>query len=255
MGDPLVLETRDGPVLRLTLNDPARLNALSAALIAALDAALARAGQDAGVRVVILSAAGRVFSAGHDLAELQADGPALTRLFEACGTLMARIAALPQPVVAEVQGVATAAGCQLVATCDLAIASDKARFGVNGINLGLFCTTPAVALTQVVMPKVAFEMLSTGAFIPAARALEIGLVNRVVAPDALTDEVRALAETLATKDPAALAMGKRAVRAMAGLTTAEAYRLAVPVMVENALRPDTQAGIAAFLTRSAAPGA
>lgn len=255
MSDPLLLEERDGPTLRLTLNDPARLNALSGAMIAALDAALARAELDPSVRVVVLAAAGRVFSAGHDLSELQADEGALMQLFDACGGLMGRIAALPQPVIAEVQGVATAAGCQLVATCDLAVASDKARFGVNGINLGLFCTTPAVALTRVVAPKIAFEMLATGAFIPAARALEIGLVNRVTAPEALTAEVRALAATLAAKDPAALAMGKRAVRAMAGLPVAEAYRLAVPVMVENALRPDTQAGIAAFLTRSAAPGA
>lgn len=255
MSDPLVLETRDGPVLRLTLNDPARLNALSGAMIAALDAALAGAGLDVTVRVVVLAASGRAYSAGHDLSELRADERALRQLFDACGGLMARIAALPQPVVAEVQGVATAAGCQLVATCDLAIASEKARFGVNGINLGLFCTTPAVALTQVVAPKAAFEMLATGAFIPAARALEIGLVNRVVAPDALTAEVHALAATLAAKDPVALAMGKRAVRAMAGLPVADAYRLAVPVMVENALRPDTQTGIAAFLTKSAAPGA
>ena len=252
-----LLERSDtGAVARLRLNSPANYNALSREMIAALDAALREAGEDQAIRVVILAAEGKAFCAGHDLRQMQAaradadDGAAETeRLFADCAAMMQRIAALPQPVIAEVQGIATAAGCQLVASCDLAVAAEGARFGVNGITIGLFCATPMVALTRAIPPRAAFEMLVTGDFIDAPRARELGLVNRVVAAERLADETMALAQHIATRLPAAVALGKRAFRAQLGLGTAEAYGVAAPAMCENFMLPDTAEGIAAFLEK------
>jgi enoyl-CoA hydratase/carnithine racemase len=252
----LVLRQDDGPVARLVLNAPDRLNALSDAMLAALGAALTGLRDDPRIRVVILAGAGRAFCAGHDLREMQAarqapDGgaAAFADLFARCATVMRMIPALPQPVIAEVQGIATAAGCQLAASCDMVVAAETARFGVNGVNIGLFCSTPMVALTRAIPPRAAFEMLVTGEFIPAARAQALGLVNRIAAPERLSEETTALARTIAGKLGAAVRIGKRAFHAQAGLPLAEAYRLTGDVMVANMMRADTEEGIAAFLDK------
>jgi enoyl-CoA hydratase/carnithine racemase len=174
---------------------------------------------------------------------------ALQALFDRCAAVMQQISALPQPVIAQVQGVATAAGCQLAATCDLIVAAETARFGVNGINLGLFCSTPAVALSRRLAPGAAFELLTTGEFLSAPRAHALGAVNRLAPPDQLAEETRRLATSIAAKDPAAIRLGKRAFQAQLGQPLPEAYRLAGEIMVENALLPDTVAGIQRFLDR------
>lgn len=252
----LVLREDLGPVARLTLNSPANYNALSVEMIAALSEALDAAGGDEGVRAVILAAGGKAFSAGHDLRQMQgarqsedAGRAAYESLFAECAAMMQKIAALPQPVIAQVQGIATAAGCQLVASCDLAVAAEGVRFGVNGVNIGLFCATPMVALTRAIPPRAAFELLVTGEFIDAARARELGLVNRVVPAERLEEETLALARTIASKLPAAVRMGKRAFRAQLGLSTAEAYESAGATMCENIMLPDTAEGMAAFLDK------
>jgi enoyl-CoA hydratase/carnithine racemase len=254
----LVLRQYDGPVARLVLNAPERLNALSDAMLAALGAALTEVRNEPGIRVVILAGAGRAFCAGHDLREMQAarqapDGgaAAFADLFARCATVMQMIPALPQPVIAEVQGIATAAGCQLAASCDMVVAAETARFGVNGVNIGLFCSTPMVALTRAIPPRAAFEMLVTGEFIPAARAQALGLVNRIAAPERLAEETAGLARTIASKLTAAVRIGKRAFHAQAGLPLPEAYRLTGDVMVANMMRADTAEGIAAFLDKRA----
>jgi enoyl-CoA hydratase/carnithine racemase len=255
MGD-LIRREDAGTVTRLTLADPARLNALSTAMLDALDAELAALEGDRRTRVVILAAEGRAFCAGHDLMEMQAarqapDGgaDALAALFDRCAAVMQRLVALPQPVIAEVQGAATAAGCQLVASCDMALAAEGARFGVNGVNIGLFCSTPMVALTRAIPPRAAFEMLVTGEMIPADRARDLGLVNRVVPAARLAEETAALAARIASKLTAAVRIGKRAFHAQAGLPLAEAYRVTGAAMVENMLWAETDEGIAAFLDR------
>ena len=243
-------------VATLTMTAPERLNALSTPMISALHAELDRIAEDATVRVVILRGAGRAFCAGHDLNELRdlRAGPdkgaaGLKILFDRCAALMTRIQSLPQPVIAQVQGLATAAGCQLVATCDLAVASDEARFGVNGVNIGLFCSTPMVALTRNVTRKMAFEMLTTGRFLTAEEAATEGLINRVVHADNLDRDTRALAETIAAKLPAAVRIGKEAFYAQAAMTTAEAYAFTGAVMIENMALEATAEGIDAFLTK------
>ncbi len=252
----LVLREGIGRVARLTLNSPANYNALSVEMIAALSDALDDAGRDEGVRAVILAASGKAFSAGHDLKQMQgarqsedAGRGAYGALFGACAVMMQKIGALPQPVIAQVQGIATAAGCQLVASCDLAVAAEGVRFGVNGVNIGLFCATPMVALTRAVPPRAAFELLVTGEFIEADRARELGLVNRVVPAGRLEAETLALAELIASKLPAAVRMGKRAFREQVGLSTADAYALAGATMCENVMLPDTAEGMAAFLDK------
>jgi len=211
---------------------------------------------DDTVRVVILAAAGKLFSAGHDLKEMTShrtdadQGRAyFEHTFGLCSRLMQSIVDLPKPVIAEVDGMATAAGCQLVASCDLAVASNQSRFGVNGIDVGLFCTTPAVALTRAISRKRAMEMLLTGEMIDAAVALEFGLVNRVVPSESLNEVVSGLARIIAAKSPLAVMMGKRAVTEQAGLKLAEAYERASRVMVENMLTPDAEEGISAFLEK------
>lgn len=256
MTDPILLRHDDGGIATLTLNAPGSLNALSDAMLAALSDAFTALTTDRSIRVIILRGTGRAFCAGHDLKEMQAarqspdKGAAYFQsLFDRCATMMQMIPALPQPVIAQVHGIATAAGCQLAASCDMVVAADDARFGVNGVNIGLFCSTPMVALTRKVPPAVAFEMLTTGEFMPAPRARDVGLVNRIATPHALDAETRRLAETLAAKLTAAVKIGKRAFYDQQGLPLDQAYAHAGAVMVENMLWRDTDEGINAFLAK------
>jgi enoyl-CoA hydratase/carnithine racemase len=256
MTDIPLLRADSGGVATLTLNAPKTLNALSDAMLAALSAELAALASDRSIRVVILRATGKAFCAGHDLREMQAarqspdkGAAAFADLFNRCATVMQAITALPQPVIAEVHAIAAAAGCQLVASCDLVVASDQAKFGVNGVNIGLFCSTPMVALTRKVPPAIAFEMLTTGAFIDAQRAAQVGLVNHVTPAEDLESHTRALAETIASKLTAAVKIGKSAFYDQIGLPLAEAYDHAGKVMVENMLWRDTDEGITAFLEK------
>ena len=246
---------RQGPILRLTLNNPPA-NALSVELMESLQSALDSARDELGVRVIVISAAGKLFSAGHDLKQMTVHrsdedrGEAFfEHTFDLCSRLIQSVVEHPKPVIAEVGGLATAAGCQLVASCDLAFASDKARFGVNGIDVGLFCSTPAVALTRSIAPKRAMEMLLTGEMIDAATALEFGLVNRVVPSETLTEAVNTTAKTIAAKSPLALKLGKQAVMRQSGLSLAEAYERTSRVMVENMLAADAEEGISAFIEK------
>jgi enoyl-CoA hydratase/carnithine racemase len=247
--DLLDIEHR-GPVAHLTLNRAAKYNVLSAPMIACLQHTLTTLAVDQ-VRVVVLGAGGKAFSAGHDLTEMGPDVSvdAMRALFTACSELMLTIQRIPQPVIARVHGVATAAGCQLVASCDLAVASSDARFAVSGINLGLFCSTPAVAISRNMLQKPALEMLLTGEFIDAATARERGLVNRVVPPEALDAEVEKLAMTIAAKSPAAIAAGKRLFYQQRELAIEMAYTRASDVMAHNAVLDDAQQGIARFSRR------
>lgn len=252
----LIRREGHGPVARLAMTGGASYNALSHEMLAALADALDRLAGDEAVRAVILAAEGKAFSAGHDLKQMQAaradaDGgqAAYEALFADCARVMQAIGALPQPVIAQVQGIATAAGCQLVASCDMAVAAEGVRFGVNGINIGLFCATPMVALTRAIPPRAAFEMLVTGEFIDAQRARELGLVNRVVPPERLAEETMALAQLVASKLPAAVRLGKRAFRDQLGLGLADAYRQTGAVMCQNLMLPDTDEGMAAFLDK------
>ncbi len=257
MTDPSLLrEDLEGDIARLTLNTPGSLNALSDAMLAELSDCLEGLAQEAGTKVVILRGAGKVFCAGHDLKEMQAGRQSPDKgaayfadLFDRCAQVMKAITTLPQPVIAQAHGIATAAGCQLVATCDMAVAAEGTRFGVNGVNIGLFCSTPMVALTRNVHAKQAFEMLVTGEFIDATRAREIGLVNRVVPPEALEEETLALARLVASKLGAAVRIGKRAFYDQARLSLPEAYAHTAAVMVENMLLRDTDEGISAFLEK------
>jgi enoyl-CoA hydratase/carnithine racemase len=252
----LVEFERRGAVAHLTMNAPGSLNALSDAMLAALKARLTEIGASTEIRAVVLKGAGKVFCAGHDLKEMQAGRAAPDKgrayfadLFARCAEVMQMIPALPQPVIAEAHGIATAAGCQLVASCDMAVAAEGTRFGVNGVNIGLFCSTPMVALTRNVPRKMAFEMLTTGEFIDAARAREIGLVNRVVPHDQLDAEAHRLAETVAAKLSLAVKIGKRAFYDQMTLDTAAAYDHAAAVMVENMLARDTAEGLQAFIEK------
>lgn len=256
MTDPLILKTSANGVTTLTLNSPQSLNALSDAMLAVLKSEFTALSEDAATRVIILKGAGKAFCAGHDLKEMQAGRAAPDKgrayfadLFARCAEVMQMIPKLPQPVIAEVHGIATAAGCQLVASCDMAVAADGTRFGVNGVNIGLFCSTPMVALTRNVPAKIAFEMLTTGQFFDANRARDVGLVNRVVAHDALATETLALAEAVAAKLSAAVKIGKRAFYDQIDMSVADAYDHAAAVMVENMLCRDTEEGIAAFLEK------
>ena len=249
----LVLRNDLGAIARLTLNAPGNLNALSLAMLDSLSDALATLAADPAIRIVILEGAGRAFCAGHDLREMLAlrDGPegGLGDLFSRCSAVMAQIAALPQPVIAQVHGIATAAGCQLVAACDMAVAAEGTRFGVNGVNIGLFCATPMVALTRAIAPRVAFEMLATGRFVETGEALSLGLITRAAPANELAEVTEALATTLAAKLPAALQLGKRAFRAQAALSVDQAYAAMSAVMVANMALEDTAEGIAAFLDK------
>jgi enoyl-CoA hydratase/carnithine racemase len=248
---PPVLERRAGGVAFLTLNRPAQYNALSEQMLAALEAALESLAADSAVRAVVLGGAGKAFCAGHDLKQMKANRSFeyYRRLFDDCSRLMMRIQTLPQPVIARVHGLATAAGCQLVAMCDLAIAADTARFAVSGVNIGLFCATPSVALTRNVGRKVAFEMLVTGEFIDARAAVERGLINRCVASDRLDREVGAVTAAIVAKPPSAIAAGKALFYRQLELGIAEAYQLAGAAMACNLIEDSAQEGVAAFIEK------
>lgn len=252
----LVQRTDHGAVARLVLNNPAKLNALSTEVLIAFNDRLAAIAADPSVHAVVLSGAGKVFCAGHDLREMtdarQApDGgkAAFETLFDRLVGSLRLIRDMPQPVIAQVHGIATAAGCQIVASADMAVAADGTRFGVNGVNIGLFCSTPMVALTRNMPRKQAFELLTTGGFIEADRAAELGLINRAVPADQLDDHVQQLAETLAAKLPAAMRVGKRLFYDQLEQPVDSAYRMTAAAMVENMLEPDTAEGISAFLEK------
>lgn len=254
--EPLVHIMRDGAVLRLTLNRPKARNALSEGLMAALQSALDEGANDKAVRVIVLAANGPVFSSGHDLKEMTAHrGDAdkgrafFAGLFEQCSKLMQTIVRHPKPIIAQVQGIATAAGCQLVASCDLAIASTAARFATPGVNIGLFCSTPMVALSRNVARKAAMEMLLTGEMISAEDAFRIGLVNRVVAPEMLEAETMKLAERIAAKPRATVKIGKEAFYRQLEMPLSEAYDYASRVMTENMLNAEANEGICAFVEK------
>jgi enoyl-CoA hydratase/carnithine racemase len=251
MSPPPLLRQIDGGLARLTLNDPGHANALSDAMMAALSRAVADLGADPAVRVIVLGAAGKVFCAGHDLAELRSseDPAAHAALFARCAALMQAIVASPKPVIARVQGAAVAAGCQLVASCDLAYAADTARFAVSGINLGLFCSPPAVALSRAVGRKHALEMLLTARFVGAAEAAAMGLINRAVPAGELDAAVDEAARAIASKPAEAIALGKAAFNRQLGLPLAEAYAAASQAMVENLAFDSAKAGIDGFLKR------
>jgi enoyl-CoA hydratase/carnithine racemase len=251
--EPPVLRSDEGAVAVLTLNRPAARNSLSRDMLAALAARLGEIAADDGVRAVVLAAAGPVFCAGHDLKELTArradpDGGAafFQECMAACGGVMQAVAGLPQPVVAAVQGIATAAGCQLVATCDLAVAADTAKFCTPGVDIGLFCSTPAVALSRAVARKPAMEMLLLGEMVPAEEARRIGLVNRVVPAGQALDATMDFARRIASRSAVAVRMGKRSFNRQLGLPLPDAYEAAGAVMVENLLAADAAEGIGAF---------
>ncbi|HEY2841171.1 MAG TPA: enoyl-CoA hydratase [Pirellulales bacterium] len=247
---PLVRSERSGAVAILTLANPARRNALSRALLTELREHFRALAADAGVKCVILRAEGPAFSAGHDLRELQAASETeLTEIFALCTQVMEAIRLLPTPVIAEVQGVATAAGCQLAATCDLVIAADDASFATPGVRIGLFCSTPAVALARAVSTKKALEMLLTGEAISATEAERAGLVTRVVPRVELSARTLALAQQIATSAAGVLAIGKRTFYEQLPLDRSQAYSVAEQAMVDCALSADAKEGIAAFLEK------
>ncbi len=245
-------------ILRLTLNDVGRRNALSEAMLGALGATFNEAGADPAVRVIVLAANGPAFCAGHDLKEMTAGRAAedggrayFSHVMALCAGVMQGIVACPKPVIAEVTGVATAAGCQLVASCDLAIAAETAKFSTPGVHIGLFCSTPMVALSRNVANKHAMEMLLTGDMISAARAAEIGLVNRSVPDEALRAATLEMAGKIASKSSMTLATGKQAFYAQREMRLADAYAYASQVMVDNMLARDAEEGIGAFIEKRA----
>jgi enoyl-CoA hydratase/carnithine racemase len=251
----LVSRERHGGIVRLTIDNPPA-NALSLNLMQSLQDELDTARDEKDVRVVVIAAAGSLFSAGHDLKEMTShradcdEGKSFfEHVFAVCSRLMQSIVSLPKPVIAEIDGVATAAGCQLVASCDLAFASDRSKFGVNGIDVGLFCSTPAVAVTRNIGMKRSMQMLMTGEMIDAATAVEYGLVNRAVPRETLRVVVDRCAAAIGSKSPVALKLGKEAVGRQSGLELAAAYQLASRVMVENMLARDSEEGISAFFEK------
>jgi enoyl-CoA hydratase/carnithine racemase len=238
----------DGPIAVVTLNRPQRRNALSLELMLELIACLGDIARDRAIRAVILAAVGKVFCSGHDLSEMVGrDIDEYRRLFDVCSELMMKIQAIPQPVIAEVQGIATAAGCQLVATCDLAVASDQAAFATPGVRIGLFCTTPMVALSRAVGRKRALQMLLTGEMVDAATAADWGLVNQVVPASELQAETRKLAARIAEASTLTVSLGKQAYYTQIDLDQPKAYAYAKEVMSMNSLAADAQEGISAFL--------
>ncbi|MFO1412601.1 MAG: enoyl-CoA hydratase [Burkholderiales bacterium] len=249
---PVLTTVADG-VATLTMNRGDKFNALSTGMIAALDAALDAVAADRQVRVVVLAGAGRAFCAGHDLTEMRAhiDAAWQQGLFDACTAMMLKLTRIPQPVIARVHGAAAAAGCQLVSMCDLAVAADNVRFGLSGINAGIFCSTPAVGVARNVSRKRAMELLLTGELIDAATARDWGLVNRVVPGAELDAAVAALAQVIAKKSPAAVALGKRAFYEQVESSLAGAYAIAGQTMTCNMLDPDAAEGIDAFLGKRA----
>jgi enoyl-CoA hydratase/carnithine racemase len=256
MSDFLLCKLDTDGILRLTLNDAHRRNALSEAMLTALGAAIAEAGRDPSIRVIVLAANGPAFCAGHDLKEMTAgrDGgdrgrAYFSRILTQCSSVMQGIVNCPKPVIAEVTGIATAAGCQLVASCDLAVAADTAQFSTPGVHIGLFCSTPMVALSRNVANKHAMEMLLTGDMTSASYAAEIGLINRCVSPVNLTHEVMTIARKIASKSAMTLATGKKAFYAQREMSLTEAYDYATQVMVNNMLARDAEEGIGAFIAK------
>ena len=246
-----LLRHDDDGVATLTLNRPAARNALSVGLMAALEDAIAAIGADGSIHVVVIAGSGPAFCAGHDLREIRGNPnrAAYEALFAQCGRLMQAIVQLPKPVIAQVHGVATAAGCQLVASCDLAVAGASARFATPGVNIGLFCSTPMVALSRAVPRKQAMELLLTGDMISAERARDIGLINRVVPDAELADATAALATQIAAKSPLTLAIGKQAFYHQTEMNLADAYAYTATVMTNNMLARDAEIGIDAFLQK------
>ena len=252
-----LLERHDtNAIAHLKMNAPEKLNALSEEMLSALQSQFDSLQNDRHIRAVILSGAGKAFCAGHDLKEMTAGRQAedggkayFTELFQKCARMMTSIQKLPQPVIAQVHGIATAAGCQMVASCDMAVAADSTRFGVNGVNIGLFCSTPMVALSRNIPRKQAFEMLTTGQFINAERARELGLVNRIASEDGLQDATDELAETVASKLAVAVKIGKEAFYNQLQMPLSDAYDYTGSVMAENMLFRDTEEGISAFIEK------
>jgi len=250
---PNLLTSTDGQIGIITLNRPERRNPLSLELMQELIRTLDQFASDPNVRVLILASTGKVFSAGHDLGEMTGRTVAdYRRIFDVCTELMMKIQAIPQPVIAQVQGIATAAGCQLVATCDLAIASDQAQFATPGVKLGLFCTTPMVALSRAVGRKRALEMLLTGKMVDAATAADWGLINQAVPADQLEAETRRLACHIAQASSFTVGLGKQAYYTQIDLDQTKAYAYAKEVMTMNSLAHDAQEGISAFLEKRVA---
>ena len=254
--DEILSRSDNNAIATLTLNRPKALNALSEEMLAALQSALDSLANDRSIRVIVLKGAGKAFCAGHDLKQMTAARQAkdggkayFNDLFAQCGKLMTTLTKQPQPVIAQVHGIATAAGCQLVASCDLAVAAEGTRFGVNGINIGLFCSTPMVALTRNIHRKQAFEMLTTGDFVDATRAAEIGLINRAVPHEDLDAETKALAEKLASKLGVAVKVGKESFYKQLEMGLEEAYAFTGANMAENMMFRDTENGVAAFLDK------
>lgn len=247
---PLISELEQG-VLTLTVNRPEQFNALSEDVLTALQAALDHAAADDSLRCVVLAGAGRAFCAGHDLKQMQANRhhDYYLQLFRQCGRMMQTVVGFPVPVIAKVAGVATAAGCQLVASCDLAVAADTARFAVSGINVGLFCATPAVALSRNVRAKQAFEMLITGEFISAEQAAGYGLVNRVVPAHELDAAVNALVASICEKSPVAVRTGKAMFHRQRGMALDAAYEFAAETMARNMMADDAREGLDAFISK------
>lgn len=248
-----LLQSAEGPLGVITLNRPDRRNALSLDLMLELIRCLDEFGADSNIRAIVLAAAGKVFSSGHDLSEMV--GRTVNdyrRIFDVCAELMTKIQSVPQPVIAQVQGVATAAGCQLVATCDLAIASEDAAFATPGVKIGLFCTTPMVALTRAVGRKRAMEMLLTGKLVDARTAADWGIVNRVVPAGQLETETRELACKIAEASSFTVALGKQAYYAQIDLDQPKAYAYTKEVMTMNSLAQDAQEGMSAFLEKRVA---
>jgi enoyl-CoA hydratase/carnithine racemase len=251
----LLREDRDG-IATLTLNRPAQMNLLTAEMLTALQDAFNSIEKNSGIRVVILAAAGKGFCAGHDLKEIRAlgDQAKIAGLFTQCSRMMMTIQKLPQPVIAKVQGPAAAAGCQLVAQCDLAVSVDTAKFVTSGVTWGFFCSTPGVAIGRNLQRKHAMEMLLTGEPVSAQRALEWGLVNRVVAADALESETLSLAKVLASKPPATVAAGKRAFYQQMDMDLPKAYALAGEVIASSFAHEEGREGMAAFIEKRPPPG-
>ena len=249
--EPVLLRELKEGVATLTLNRPQQMNLLTAEMLAALQSALEDLAKDREARVVVIAASGKGFCAGHDLKEIRALGeqPKIAALFEQCGRMMMTIERLPQPVIAKVQGAAAAAGCQLVAQCDLAVAADNVKFVTSGVSWGFFCSTPGVAIGRNLQRKHALEMLLTGEPIDARRALEWGLVNRVVPPAELDAETLKLARTLAAKPPATLAAGKRGFYRQMEMGVADAYRLAGEVIASDFAHPEGREGMQAFIEK------
>jgi enoyl-CoA hydratase/carnithine racemase len=254
--EPVLLrEDRDG-IATLTLNRPQQMNLLTMEMLEALQDALASIAKNEDIRVVVLAAAGKGFCAGHDLKEIRElrEQPKIAELFSKCSAMMMSIQGLPQPVIAKVQGAAAAAGCQLVAQCDLAVAVDSAKFVTSGVTWGFFCSTPGVAIGRNLHRKHAMEMLLTGEPISAARALEWGLVNRVVPADRLDAEVLQLAGTIAAKPPSTVTSGKRAFYVQMGMDATRAYELAGEVIASSFAHAEGKAGMEAFIGKRPPPG-